>query len=216
MAPDEQARWREQVRAAKAHLSVADPTLYAAVEDLEPIVLKRPRDPYLALLRAIVGQQLSMKAAASIWARVEARFGAAPEPAVLLAAEDDALRSLGLSRQKAGYVRNVATAAAAGELVRTELERLDDAALIERLTAIKGVGRWTVEMILMFGLHRPDVFSAGDLGVRQAMQAIYGVELTGRPLEVWMTETAAKWSPHRTTACRFLWAWHGRYLGKGS
>ncbi len=196
---------------ARAHFEVADPVLFAAVGHIMPEARSRPREPYAALLRAIVGQQLSTKAAASIWGRVEAHFSGIPAPAKLMAAEDDQLRALGLSRQKAGYLRNVAQAAHGGELESDALDLLSDAELIARLTAIKGVGRWTVEMIMMFGMGRPDVFSTGDLGVQQAIQAIYGFEAKGRVLTQRMVEISAAWSPHRTAACRLLWEWHGAH-----
>lgn len=197
---------------ARSHFRVVDPVFARATDGLQPIAAARPRDPYRALLRAIVGQQLSIRAAASIWRRVEQHFDGAPDPTALLAADDDALRSLGLSRQKASYCRNVAHAARDGLLRIDDLTVLDDAELVERLTTIKGVGRWTAEMIMMFGMRRQDVFSCGDLGLQQAMTAIYGFDETGRALRVRMRATAEPWSPHRTAACRLLWAWHRENL----
>lgn len=199
----------DPIAAARRHFEDVDPVLFAATRDLPPLSATRPRDPYAALLRAIVGQQLSVRAASTIWGRVEGHFDGDPQPHRLLAATTEELRALGLSRQKSGYLQNVAAAAVDGALAEQELHALDDDAVIARLTAIKGVGRWTVEMILMFGMCRPDVFSDGDLGIQQAMAGVYGVSLDGRALRTWMRETAAPWSPHRTAACRLLWAWHG-------
>lgn len=197
------------LEAARAHFAAVDPVLAAATEGITPVETHRPRDPYAALLRAIVGQQLSVKAAATIWSRFEASFDGVPDPAALRAADDDALRAVGLSRQKSGYVRNVAQAAADGVLDESELSVLPDAEVVDRLTSIKGVGRWTVEMILIFGMRRPDVFSPGDLGIQQAMAGMYGLEETGAALQRRMVLLAEPWAPHRSSACRLLWAWHG-------
>ena len=205
-----------QLEAARAHFGAADPVLAAATAGLVPIEMSRPRDPYVALLRAIVGQQLSVKAASTIWSRVVHHFDGAPEPHVLLDTDADVLRKLGLSRRKAEYVCHVADEAVAGELHDERLAALDDDALIERLTAIRGVGRWTVEMIMMFGMQRPDVFSAGDLGIQQSMRVIYGVEGKGKTLERAMRVIAEPWSPHRTAACRLLWAWHREHYSATS
>lgn len=195
--------------AARAHFAAVDPVLASATEGITPVETHRPRDPYAALLRAIVGQQLSVKAAATIWQRFEASFDGVPTPAKLRSADDDTLRAVGLSRQKAGYVRNVATAAAEGVLDEAALAALPDDEVVERLTAIKGVGRWTVEMILIFGMRRPDVFSPGDLGIQQAMARMYGLEESGTALQRRMVTLAEPWAPHRSSACRLLWAWHG-------
>lgn len=195
--------------AARAHFAAVDPVLAAATAHVSPVENHRPRDPYAALLRAIVGQQLSVKAAATIWSRFEAHFEGIPSPHLLRSADDDTLRSVGLSRQKAGYVRNVAEAATSGVLDEQTLAALSDAEVVDRLTTIKGVGRWTVEMILIFGMRRPDVFSPGDLGVQQAMVRMYGLEETGVALRRRMVALAEPWAPHRSSACRLLWAWHG-------
>jgi DNA-3-methyladenine glycosylase II len=192
---------------ARAHFEQVDPILHAATAHLVPFEAVRPDDPYVALLRAITGQQLSVQAADAIWGRVEAHFGPTPPPRAVLDAEVDTLRSLGLSARKAAYVQAVATEAEAGRLDRATLEGLSDEALIARLTTIRGVGRWTVEMILMFGMGRPDVFAVGDLGLQQAVVALYDLEETGRALNARIAALSAVWSPHRTAASRLLWAW---------
>ena len=163
-------------------------------------------DIYRRLLRAICGQQLSVKAAATIWARVEAHFGGiAPSPADLLDTEPTTLRSLGLSRQKAGYLQNIAAYFTTAPTAYDHWSVLSDEAIVRELTQIKGVGVWTVRMLLMFALHRPDVLPVGDLGIQQGMQQLYGIEDTGKALRTRMTDIAEVWRPYRSYACRTIW-----------
>ena len=163
-------------------------------------------DVYRRLLRAICGQQLSVKAAATIWGRFEAHFGGnAPSPADLLDTELATLRALGLSRQKAGYLQNIADYFTTAPTAYEHWSALSDEAIVRELTQIKGVGVWTVEMLLMFALHRPDVLPVGDLGIQQGMQQLYGIETTGKALRTRMVEIAAPWRPYRSYACRTIW-----------
>lgn len=192
---------------ARAHLAAVDPVLHAATAHLTPRPLSRRRDPYVSLMRAIVGQQLSTKAAATIWGRFEDRFGERPDGEVVIATSDDDLRALGLSYRKASYVKAVAAAAHEGRLDDARLAAMSDEAIVEDLTDIRGVGRWTVEMLLIFALQRPDVFSPGDLGLRQAVARIHGLDLEGRALEREAARLAEAWAPHRTFASRLLWTW---------
>lgn len=196
------------LEAARAHFARVDPVFHAATAEVMPRVANRPREPYEALLRAIVGQQLSTKAASTIWGRFSDRFGGIPEPQALASLDDEVLRGVGLSYRKASYVRAVADAALAGELHGPTLLALKDDDIIERLTRIRGVGRWTVEMILMFGMERPDVFSAGDLGIRQGMAKIHGLDPKARDLAKQVTALAEPLAPFRSTACRLLWAYN--------
>ena len=147
--------------------SVAGPVRPAAHEDL-----------YLALLRAIVSQQISTKAAAAIWRRFTALFrpDGYPEPREVLRLSEDELREAGLSRQKAGYLHAIADYQERGLLDYEHLSQLDEEAFTAHLTAIKGVGRWTAQMLQMFALDQPDVFSEGDLGVQNAMRKLYNLE----------------------------------------
>ncbi len=165
----------------------------------------RPDDHYGTLLRAIVGQQLSTKAARSIYLRLTAQFdGRTPTPEQVLAAEPEELRAAaGLSRAKVSYLRSLAEHALSGEL---ELERLDDLPdedVISELVAVKGIGSWSAQMFLMFHLQRPDVLPVGDLGIRRAIELAY--RLDGLPDAATMERIAAPWRPHRTLACRYLW-----------
>lgn len=161
-------------------------------------------DAYEALIRAIVGQQLSTKAARSIWGRVQALFGGStPTPADLIAADPQGLRDAGLSWAKVSYLRNLAERIEDGELELAQLPELSDEDVIAELLAIKGIGRWTAEMFLIFHLARPDVISTGDLGLRRAIQLAYGLETPPGPTE--FERIAEPWRPHRTLACLYLW-----------
>jgi DNA-3-methyladenine glycosylase II len=194
-------------------LAAGDPTMAALIERIGKIDLakrlarraeERPADAYGALLRAIVGQQLSTKAARTIYLRVLDIFaGTTPSPEQLLEASEADLRGAGLSGRKVEYVRDLAKHVTSGEL---ELERLDDLGdeeVIEEIVAVRGLGRWTAEMFLMFHLERPDVLSGGDLGIRKAIQIEYGLEEMPTPLET--VELGERWSPYRSLASLYLW-----------
>lgn len=189
------------------HLKAADPVLARIVVEY-PFKVSRGSDIYLDLLESILSQQLSVKAAATIHERFLDLFPQRyPEPQRLRALSDEALRVAGVSRQKAGYVRNVAAFAADRGLDRKRLARLTDDEVIMHLTQIKGVGRWTVEMLLMFSLHRPDVFPVDDLGIQVAMKKLYRLRSEGRALRQRMEQIAEAWRPYRTHACKCLWRW---------
>jgi DNA-3-methyladenine glycosylase II len=165
---------------------------------------------YASLIRAIVSQQLSAKAADTIYFRFLDLFPEQdPTPERLLAAPIDALRSAGLSRQKAGYVQNIARFFHEKQAPEASWTALDDEAVIQTLTQIKGVGRWTAEMVLIFTLHRPDILPLGDLGIRKAMIQLYEVEetLPKRTVQQQLTGIAESWRPYRSYACRYLWRW---------
>ena len=199
-------------RARKA-LAKADPKMGARIErigelDLETRLARRaeerPADAYGALLRAIVGQQLSTKAARTIYLRVLDLFGGTtPSPAQLLEASEEDLRGAGLSGRKVEYIRDLARHVLAGELELDRLEELDDEAAIEEIVAVRGLGRWTAEMFLMFHLGRPDVLSGGDLGIRKAVRVEYGLEEMPPPQRV--LEIGEAWRPHRSLASLYLW-----------
>ncbi len=193
---------------ALAHLTAVDPALARIIQTAAPLTATAHDDLYLELLDAIIGQQLSVKAATTISRRFTALFPQDyPTPEQVLAASDEALRGVGLSRQKAGYLRAVAAFKQTGELEHARLRQLSDDALIVHLTQIKGVGRWTAQMLLIFALERPDVFPELDLGIQNAMRQQYPAlnDLTGKPLLAAMTALAEPWRPHRSTASRLLW-----------
>jgi len=194
-------------------LAAADPEMAALIERIGKIDLakrlarraeERPADAYGALLRAIVGQQLSTKAARTIYLRVLDIFGGTtPSPEQLLEASEADLRGAGLSGRKVEYVRDLAGHVISGEL---ELERLDDLAdeqVIVEIVAVRGLGRWTAEMFLMFHLERPDVLSGGDLGIRKAIQIEYGLDEMPTAQET--VEIGERWSPYRSLASLYLW-----------
>jgi len=195
---------------AYGHLGGCEPVIGKLVKAHGPLDEEerrrgRPDDAYGALLRAIVGQQLSVKAARTIYDRLCALYGErTPTPEELLATDPDKLRAVGLSRAKAGYLRDLAQHVEDGQLELDALPKLPDDEVIEMLTAVKGLGRWTADMFLMFHLRRPDVLPVGDLGIRKAVQIAYGLEEMPAPAE--LTEIAERWRPHRTLACLYLWA----------
>jgi DNA-3-methyladenine glycosylase II len=164
----------------------------------------RPPDAYGALVRSIVGQQLSTKAAATIYGRVADLYGGdTPTPEQIIATDPDDLRAAGLSRAKAAYLRSLAEHIIDGELPVDDLAELPDDEVYEVLTAVKGLGRWTVDMFLIFHLGRPDILPVGDLGIRNAMKIEY--ELDELPKAPEMERVAEPWRPHRSLASLYLW-----------
>jgi DNA-3-methyladenine glycosylase II len=164
----------------------------------------RPADAYGTLVRSITGQQLSTKAAATIYGRLTDLFGGqTPTPEQIIATDPDQLRAVGLSGAKAAYLRDLAEHIVDGELPVDHLAELSDEEVYDVLIAVKGLGRWTVDMFLMFHLGRPDVLPVGDLGIRKAIQVQYGLKDLPKPSE--METIAEPWRPHRTLACLYLW-----------
>jgi len=196
--------------AGVAHLRAADPVLRAIIDEIGPDGLGdpragRPSDHYGALVRTILGQQVSTKAAAAIYARLTDRFGGrTPTPVEVLDDDPEELRAAaGLSRPKLGYLRSLAEHVLDGSLELERLDQLPDAEVTAELVAIKGLGPWSAQVFLMFHLGRPDVLPVGDLGIRRAVMLRYG--LAALPDEATLTAIAEPWRPHRTLACRFLW-----------
>ena len=161
-------------------------------------------DPFRALVHAIIAQQLSTKAAATIEARFAALFDGRPTAAAIAATPDDRLRAVGISPQKLGYIRDLCRRRLDGSLALDDLERLPDEAVIDALTSVKGIGRWTAEMFLMFRLHRPDVLPVGDLGIVKAVQRAYKLRIAPTPVR--LTRLGDNWRPYRSVACWYLWA----------
>lgn len=194
---------------ARIHAHLAQDPLMAEVLAATSIEWPQAKpDIYAALLRAIVYQQLSGKAAATIHGRFLALFeDGYPHPQPLLGLPVETLRGAGLSYQKAGYLQHIAEFFIREERVLADWRSMPDEDLIQYLTQIKGVGRWTVEMLLMFTLDRPDVLPLDDLGIQQAMVLRYGITEKGRLLKQRMTEIARPWQPYRTYASMYLWRW---------
>jgi DNA-3-methyladenine glycosylase II len=194
------------MRKAIQHLS-KDKALSAVIKSAGTIRTKADTDLFLALLRSIVGQQLSMKAAQTIWNRFLDLFpDRYPHASLLLKLDDARLRSAGLSGQKAGYLRNIATFSIEKSLDYERLKRMTDDELVDYLVQIKGVGRWTAEMILMFSLGRMDVFPIDDLGIQNGMRKLYRIRSTDKKkLFSRMEAIANNWRPYRTVACMYVW-----------
>jgi DNA-3-methyladenine glycosylase II len=161
-------------------------------------------DPFRALCHAIIAQQLSTKAAATIEGRFAALFGGTPTAAAVASASDDQLRAVGLSPQKLRYVRDLCARVVEGSLSLRALEALPDEDVITTLTSVKGIGRWTAEMFLIFRLHRPDVLPVDDLGIVKAVQRAYRLRLAPTPER--LTRIGEAWRPYRSVACWYLWA----------
>jgi DNA-3-methyladenine glycosylase II len=191
-------------------LRAADPVMERLIDEHGALVRKdlkreRPGDAYGALLRSIVGQQLSTKAAATIYGRMLELFGGhAPTPKQLLAVDPDKIRAAGLSRPKISYLRDLADHVLKDELQLELLDELPDEEVIEQLTAVKGIGEWSAHMFLMFHLGRPDVLPVGDQGIRRAVQVQYGLRKLPDPKR--LEKIARPWRPYRTLACLYLWS----------
>jgi len=192
---------------AAAALAAADPRLAAAIEIIGPCTLTKGRgSPYESLLSTIAHQQLHGAAAAAILARFKNLYPARgyPTPAELLATPDARLRSVGLSRAKVAAIKDVAARTLDGLVPnRRGMLRLGDEEVIERLTAVRGVGRWTAEMLLMFTLNRPDVLPVGDFGIRHGFRLLYAKRAEPKPR--WLAAYGERWAPYRTTASWYLW-----------
>jgi DNA-3-methyladenine glycosylase II len=193
-------------RRAIAHLIDADPVLAQVIRRVGPWRLARTTDGthFDAVCRSIIYQQLSGKAAATIHQRVLGLYGGrAPLPHELASTPDEALRGVGLSRQKLSYLKDLAARVSMNELPIATLHDLPDDAVIDALVRVKGVGRWTAQMFLMFRLGRPDVLPELDLGIQKAIQRAY--RLRKRPLPPRVIKIGAAWAPYRTVASWYLW-----------
>jgi 3-methyladenine DNA glycosylase/8-oxoguanine DNA glycosylase len=193
--------------AAVAHLRQADPILARVIDAVGPFTLEPRGGPFPALARAIFFQQLAGPAARAIMKRVldllnadDARFFT---PEAFLAAADEDLRAAGLSRQKLSYLRDLADKFASGQLQEDEFAALDDEEVISRVSSVKGIGRWTASMFLIFSLGRPDVLPVDDLGVRRGFQLTYGLDGLASPEQ--MRAIAEPWRPFRSVGTWYMW-----------
>ena len=190
------------------HLAAADRVLGRLIKKVGPCALKpeKKQSPFAALVEAVAHQQLTGKAAMTILGRVKALYPQKkfPAPEDLLQTTDDRLRGAGLSRAKVAAIKDISAKTLAGVVPTSRaIARMDDATIIERLTAIRGVGQWTVEMLLIFKLGRPDVLPAGDYGVRKGFALAYQWEELPSPAE--LLEYGERWRPYRTTASWYMW-----------
>lgn len=192
---------------ARRLLMRRDPVLGALIRQHGPcgLAASQHADPFKALVHAIMSQQLSSKAADTIARRFDALFGGRfPAPAEALAVPHDRLRSVGLSGAKAAFIQDLARRVVDGSLQLEALDAMSDAEVVTALMTVKGIGRWTAEMFLMFRLHRPDVLPVGDLGIVRAIQKAY--RLRKPPTPERMVRLGESWRPYRSIACWYLWA----------
>lgn len=192
---------------AYRHLREVDPVIGRLIDEVGPFT-PRPDggDPYERMVRTILFQQLAGPAASAIqrkWFRFYGDETATPMPKQVLATTDEEFRACGVSRQKAGYLRDLAGHVSDGSLPLERLDQMADEEVIAALTQVKGFGEWSAHMLLMFHLGRPDILPVGDLGVRNGMKAAYGLEETPTPKEA--KEIGAKWSPYATVASWYMW-----------
>ena len=190
---------------ARRHLSRRDPVIRDLMRTHGKCGLADAQhgDPFGALMKAIVSQQLSTKAAHTIFTRLLALFDGVPTPPALAALTDVQLRGVGLSGQKLRYMRDLAAKVQEGTLPLPALDSMADEEVIAALTQVKGIGRWTAEMFLMFRLHRPDVLPVDDLGIVKAVQKAYG--LRKMPSADRLNKIGDAWRPYRSVACWYLW-----------
>ncbi len=191
---------------ARRLLARRDPVIAALIKRHGPCGLAdaQHEDAFIALVHAIVSQQLSTKAAATIARRFDALFDGKPNPSAVARVQDEQLRAVGLSSQKVRYIRDLCARIADGSLPVETLNDLPDEDVIQSLTRVKGIGRWTAEMFLMFRLHRPDVLPVDDLGILKAVQRAYGLRKMPRPER--LNKIGEPWRPYRSVACWYLWA----------
>ncbi len=189
---------------ARRHLMRADPVMREIAKSVGALQMEARGKPYEALVRSILYQQLAGPAAAAIERRFLAMYGGhIPTPAQLADASDEKLREAGISRQKAGYFRSIGEHFASGGLDDRRLLRASDDEVIDAVTRIKGVGRWTADMLLMFCLGRPDVLPVGDLGIQNGMRLAYALE--GKMTPDVMTAVAEPWRPYRSAGSWYIW-----------
>ena len=210
--PCTQPDWKKAVR----HLSRVDPTLGAIIRRVGPCTLTPRRDYFVLLCKSIFNQQISTKVAAVLFARFRQQFPRQrPTPVAVvqfLAGDPELVRKVGLSKQKAVYLRDLAEHFIDGRIPTRKLCRMDDEAVIEALVAVNGIGRWTAEMFLMFVLNRPDVLPVDDLGLREGVREIY--KLPERPTPSEVTALGEKWRPYRTIATWYVWRRNAKTTAK--
>jgi DNA-3-methyladenine glycosylase II len=195
------------IEVAYKHLR-KDPKLKEIIRQTGKLEPAHQKDLFTSLLSAIVSQQLSTKAAATIWNRFVQLFpDEQPTAMAIIKIDIEQLRAAGLSYQKGGYLKNIATFSLENTLEYKRLYRKSDDDLIDYLSSIKGVGRWTAEMILMFNLNRPDVLPVDDLGIQQAMTKLYDIPFKGKEMKAEMIRISLAWKPYRSLASRHLWRW---------
>lgn len=195
----------EQINKAIRALGERDATMRRLIELCEPYALRPRRDRFARLIKAIVGQQLATTAASAINKRVTSFFGGSPTPDALIAASDEDLRALGVSKAKIAAMKDLASKVVSGEPPLSALGRKSDAEIVEALTRVRGVGPWTAQMFLIFTLARPDVLPTTDLGVRKAIRDNYRFADLPTPKQIESLAARRKWAPYRSISSWYLW-----------
>ena len=186
------------------YLSERDLVLAEIIKKVPPFTHRKSENYFISLVESIISQQLSVKAADTIYARFEGLFlGKVITPEEVLELKDDVIRGVGISYQKISYIKDLAEKTLESGILFEQFEIMTDEEIIEELIKVKGIGRWTGEMFLMFVMGRPDVFSYGDLGIRNAIQKLY--KFDHQPTQEEAEKIAENWKPQRTLACRYLW-----------
>lgn len=193
----------EQEIAVK-HLVQSDPILSVVIKKVPPFERSWGKNYFLDLCESIISQQLSVKAADTIWKRLLNLF---PDkkitPEAIIEIDKEKMRQCGVSYQKISYIKDLAQKTVESGIIFEQFEIMTDEEIITELVKVKGIGRWTAEMFLMFTMNRPDIFSYGDLGLRRAIQSLYHLKKEPSPKKA--EQIAKKWKPYRTLACRYLW-----------
>ena len=204
-SPPTRLKTKADLASAVSHLQARCPHLKRAVAEAGPPPLRKRKRGFESLLKIIVEQQLSTASANAIWSRLQSGINEI-EPAVILKSDDDTLRSFGLSGPKIRYCRALSDAVLSGDLDLAGLARRSDESAMESLQSVKGIGRWTAEIYLLFCLGRPNVWPAGDIAVQSALQSLAGYDV--RPAPEDMDEAAEKWRPVRGVAALILWNYY--------
>lgn len=195
------------IKAAINYLTKADPVLAVVIKTAKPFSLETSTDYYGALVDAIIGQQLSVKAAYSIERRFCQLFGSSdfPPPEKIITKSEDELRSVGLSRAKAKYVRDLAQHIIDGKVKFDHIDKLSNDEIIAELTAVKGIGVWTAHMFLIFCMGRLDILATGDLGIKNGVKKLYGLDHVPEEREIEELAEQNGWHPYESVACWYIW-----------
>lgn len=198
--------WKQTVDAAEAQLRAADPILAELIAQHGPCAITPHTDYYQQLVRAIIGQQLSVKAAATIYSRFLELFnGVMPTPQQILEISVEDLRAIGCSYSKAAYIQDLALHVEDGRLQLERLANLPNDVIIEQLVAVKGIGEWSAHMFMMFGLGRLDILPTGDLGIRKGMMQLFDLPALPAPSDMHAIALSRGWTPYQTIASWYIW-----------
>ena len=197
--------WHEELEAGIAHLAHADARLEAIIKAYPRPTFRPHTDYYRELMESIISQQLSVKAAATIYRRFIDSFGRIPTPRELLSRDDSELRAVGLSGQKTRYLKDLAMKVIDGSVRFDRIDTLSNDEIVAELTAVKGVGEWTCHMFLIFCMGRFDVLPVGDLGIKNAIQRLYNLDHTPSPAEITALAHEHNWQPYASIAGWYLW-----------